>query len=325
MLMNFAVDLIGVPFDLGGGRSGARYGPDSFARSCLPQELSRVGFASRYYDLGAKWGIVEAFNTLRTPSGLVHYEREVAQMAKIVSARTVATILAGRFPVVLGGDHSISIGSIGGALHSSVLSGRKLGLVWIDAHLDAHTHLTTPSHRAHGLPLATLLGYGPKRLVECANAVTYGVDKGRRKRIGTTLSPLHVIHIGAGEDHCEPEEYAFFEKHSIPQFSRKHLRQEGWSALYSSLQEICDSVDLLWVSLDLDSIDRSIAPGVYYPNPNGLRREEVLELAAVIAASGKLCGVDLMEYNPQFEQLDKDGNPITVRTATEFLLRLLGK
>lgn len=323
--MNVKVDLIGVPFDLGGGRSGARYGPDALIQSGLIEELKEVGISSRYHDLRVLGEIKEAFDTTRIARGQVHFEHEVAQVARLVSVHTFTSLRRGHLPVVIGGDHSISIGSVGAALHPEFLCGRTLGLVWIDAHLDAHTHLTTHSSRAHGLPLATLLGYGPRRFLECVHAITPGARIGRHSRVCTALSPLNVMHIGCGEDHCELEEYAFFEKHHIPQFSRKYLQEEGWSTLFTSLQEISHRVDYLWVSLDLDSLDHSIAPGVYYPNPHGLLREEILALAAVLSDSRKVCGIDIMEYNPQFEKLDESGRAITARTATEFLLRLLGK
>lgn len=326
MLMNSLIDLIGVPFDLGGGQSGARHGPDKLIHSGLMEDLARVGIASRYYNLREQGEIREAFDTTRIPCGRVHYEHEVAQVANLVGARTFAALRLGRLPVILGGDHSISIGSVGAALHSDMLSSGTLGLVWIDAHLDAHTHLTTYSHRAHGLPLATLLGHGPRKLLECAHAITYTLSAGgRRRRTSTALSPLHVMHIGRGEGHCESEEYDFFEQQHIPRFSRRYLHEEGWSALWSGLQELCDAVDFLWVSLDLDSLDRSIAPGVYYQNPDGLLQGEILELATILSRSGKLRGVDIMEYNPQYERQDENGRAITARTATKFLLRLLGK
>lgn len=323
--MNLKVDLLGVPFDLGGGRSGARYGPDALIRSGLIEELKATGVSSRYHDLRVQGEIKKAFDTTRVAHGRVHFEHEVAEVAGLVSVYTFASLRRRHLPVVLGGDHSISIGSVGAALHPEFLCGRTLGLVWIDAHLDAHTHLTTHSCRAHGLPLATLLGYGPRRFLNCVHSSIRDSRTDKRRRTNTALSPLDVIHIGRGEDHCESEEHAFFEEHQIPQFSRKYLQEEGWSALFASLQEIAHRVDHLWVSLDLDSLDNSIAPGVYYPNPNGLLREEILSLASVLSHSGKVCGIDIMEYNPQFEKLDEAGRAITAHTATEFLLQLLGK
>lgn len=320
--MKLEVDLIGVPFDLGGGRSGAREGPNAFMSSCFTQDIASVGATIRYYDLRAQGGIIEAFDTTRDPEGDVYYEREVAQVAKLLSVRTCKTLFAGRLPVVLGGDHSISIGSVGGAIHHSVSLERKLGLVWIDAHLDAHTHLTTKSHRAHGLPLATLLGCGPDEFVRTANAIRY--DRITGCKIGASLSPLHVIHIGAGEEHCEEEEYAFFAEHHVPEFSRKHLKQNGLFVLEHELRLLADSVDSIWVSLDLDALDSSIAPGVYYPNQDGLLQSEILYIAQCISRSGKLCGVDIMEYNPQFDRADKDGKPLTIEIATKFLQQLLG-
>ncbi|OGZ19434.1 MAG: hypothetical protein A2494_01480 [Candidatus Lloydbacteria bacterium RIFOXYC12_FULL_46_25] len=322
--MHSQVDLIGVPFDLGGGCSGARDGPRAFVDLGLLQDLAHASMISRYYDLREQGGMREIFNGTSTPSGRVHFQYEVAQVAKLVSVRTFDTLRLGRIPVVLGGDHSISIGSIGAALHAAALLEKRLGVVWIDAHLDAHTHLTTHSHRAHGLPLATLLGHGPEEFVECARMGINGKRIGSYCEASLSLSPSHVIHLGRGEDHCESEEYAFFEKLCIPEFSRKHLHEEGWSGLYASLRDLCARVDLLWVSLDLDSLDHSIAPGVYYPNPNGLLREEVLSLASTLAASGKLCGVDLMEYNPQFEKRNDDGRALTAGVASDFLLCLLG-
>ena len=322
--MSKSVDLIGVPFDLGGGRSGARGGPEAFRRSGMIPALERAHISVRYQNIQEQSECPGVFDSLRKPRGRVYYEKEVAAVTRLVGARTFASLRLGHLPVVLGGDHSLSIGSIGAMLHPDILRGRTLGLVWIDAHYDAHTHLTTHSHRAHGLPLATLLGYGPRSLMPRGRKIRVETASGRsiRQAPRSLLSPGNVLHIGAGTDNCESEEDEFFETHGIPRFSRAYLQKEGWGSLWDALCALL-CVDLLWVSLDLDAIDGSFAPGVYYRNPDGLLREELLLLASRIADSGKLCGVDIMEYNPKAEEFDVQGNSLTAGLATEFLLQIL--
>ena len=170
-----------------------RYGPDALICSGS-LKLGYGGDFESHQNLRVRENL--SIDTTRVARGKVHYEHEVAQVVRLVSAHTFASLRHGHIPVVLGGDHSISIGSVGAALHPEFLRGRTFGLVWIDAHLDAHTHLTTPSRRAHGLPLATLLGYGPRKLLECIHSVTPSSYAGRRTRC--SMLSANVIHVGCG-------------------------------------------------------------------------------------------------------------------------------
>lgn len=303
-----SIDVIGVPFDLGGGKSGVDSGPDALVASGFLNVLGESGHTVSYKDLSKISDCPYLFTSSLPPHGKVQYAKEVAYVAESLCARTFASLRVGHTPVILGGDHSIAIGSIGAALAPGLLQGKRLGLVWIDAHYDAHTAATTPSGHANGMPLATLLGRGSRVLRH---------PIGNRK-----IRPEHVLHIGAGKADCEPEEIALFTKLKIPFFDQERLRREGWMPIDQALSSLARFVDYIWVSFDLDALNRMWAPGVAFPNKAGLDRNRVLWLADRLAMTRKIIGVDIVEHTSAQEEYDS-GRPRTATFASMFASRLL--
>lgn len=300
------IDLLGVPSEAG-AQNGTSGGPQALSTPLISR-LAGAGFFARYRDLGEHACFPKTVQSLRTPRGKVYCQKEVAQAADITAPYTHASLARGCMPFVLGGDHSIAIGSGRGALEFANAQGKKLGLLWIDAHYDAHTHKTTHSHNANGMPLATLLGYGPRVF----------------RPINQAFLPKHVLHLGAGETDCEPEERALLEMLGVTTISARQFHKEQLVLAWKALSSFLERVDLIWVSFDLDAADRSLTPAVHLRSDGGLTRPELLWIAGHVANSGKLCGADVVEYKPGAEEYDDEGVGTTARFAGDFLLRLLG-
>lgn len=298
--------LLGVPSEMG-ALNGTAKGPEAFQLS-FRRLFSDVGQIMTYENIGENVGFYDMEKLPRRSRGRVHRKKHVALVADLTAMRTYALLSAGRLPIVLGGDHSVSIGSCRGALEFASGQEKKIGLIWIDAHYDAHTEKTTRSHHANGMPLATLLGYGPRAF----------------RRPPYIFSPEQVIHLGAGNADCEPEEKALLDKLGVETFSAKALQENPIPAWIRTLA-LVDRSDLVWVSFDLDAVDRRFAPGVHLPSDGGLDRRLLLWLAEYMQVSQKLLGVDVMEYKPANDEFTEDGEGKTARLAVDVLLKLLGK
>lgn len=271
--------------------------------------LRTSGHAVSYKDLSVISEGACCFTSTNPPRGKVKYAEEVAYVISSLSARTFASLRVGHTPLVLGGDHSIAIGSIGAALTSDLFVGQRLGVVWIDAHYDAHTAKTTSSGHVNGMPLATLLGKGTRTL--------------RRPISNRKISPLHVLHVGAGKADCEPEEIALFQKLDIPCFDQARLRNGGWLPVLQALHVLARSVEHIWVSFDLDAVNQRWAPGVAFPNKAGLDRNSLLWFAERLALTKKIIGADIVEHTAQREEYDVCGRPKTAMLAAEFAQRIM--
>jgi arginase len=307
--MRRSIDVIGVPFDLGGGKSGVDSGPEALVASGFLSVLQSSGHNVSYRDLSKISACSYRFSSLDPPQGKVQYLKELIYVLESLCVRTFASLRVGHAPIILGGDHSIAIGSIGAALAPGILDGKRLGVVWIDAHYDAHTAATTSSGHANGMPLATLLGRGTHQL---------------RRPIGyRSIRPEHLLHIGAGKADCEPEEIALFAKLGIPCFDQERLQSGGWMPVYQAIRSLALAVDYIWVSFDIDSVNERWAPGVAFPNKFGIDDKGLFWLADRLALTGKVIGADIVEHTKDREKYDAEGRPKTAMLATEFARRIL--
>ena len=297
--------LLGVPSEMG-ALNGTSGGPQALL-SPLRALFSAVGQIMVYENVGENTVFHEIRKLPLRSRGKVHRKKHVAMVADLTASRTGALLSEGRIPLVLGGDHSVAMGSARGALEFARREGKKIGLIWIDAHYDAHTEKTTQSGNANGMPLASLLGFGPHAFRHPRHA----------------FRPEEVVHLGAGATDCEPEEKALLDTLGVELFSAEALRRDpipAWIAILA----LVDRVDLVWVSLDLDAVDHAFAPGVHLPSDGGLDRTLLLWLAGHmgVGMSGKLCGVDIMEYKPASDEFDSKGRGKTAILATDFLREL---
>ncbi len=225
--------------------------------------------------------------------------REVARLGARLAEEVAASLAEGVFPIVVGGDHTCALGTWSGAWRA--LSGEgPLGLLWIDAHLDAHTPETSPSGALHGMPLACLLGYGNPALTGCGGP-------------GPKLDPARVCLVGARS--FEPEEAALLLRLGVRVFGMAEVRRRGLDEVLDEAASICARGSAgFGLSVDLDAFEPEEAPGVGTPAPGGLRAEEAVRALFRIADDARLFVLEVAELNPR---LDPHGR--TVRLAQRLI------
>ena len=201
------------------------------------------------------------------------------------------------FPIVVGGDHSISIGSVSGTKMAE--PDKRLGVIWIDAHADLHTPLTTPSGNVHGMPLALLMDIeNPQNRKNRPKVYTMDTWD-RLKKIGTRgpkLIPRDLVFIGLRD--LEAEEQALIDQHNIKVITVKDLREKGAAAIVAEVFGYLSECDRLHVSFDVDSLDPSISVGTGTPVPEGLSVVEAKDLLSGLCADEKTATLDVVEINP---------------------------
>jgi arginase len=218
-----------------------------------------------------------------------------AELCTRLAERVRLTLAAGRFPLVVGGDHSCAIGSWSGVHHW--LDGRgPLGLIWLDAHMDSHTFATTPSGALHGMPLACLLGHGEPALTSI---------------LGTApkLRPEHVCLLGVR--HYESGEAALLQRLGVRVISMEEVRERGLAATLDEAIRIARNATAgFGVSLDLDVLDPTEEPGVGSPAPGGIKCHELAQALHRLRGDPALLAMEIVEYNPH-----RDRDHLTARAA----------
>ena len=313
--MTRIIDVIGVPFAHGGATSGPMHGPESLMQFGLLPALAALARVVSYTDLSQLTEDQTTFFGPRIERGRIHNEAALMEMSRLAAARVFVSHRLHKFPIILGGDHSVSIGTLSEYLDPSISSGRRVGLLWIDAHYDAHTDRTSRSHHSNGMPLATALGRGRRSLGH------YRVVDGQKQRL--VFRPEDVLHIGAGEMDCEPEEEALLQKLSVKTVRMSDIHESGITAFVTPLQGFLDAVDDVILTIDLDAIRKDFAPAVSFPSEAGLLPSHLFMMARMIAQSKKIRQIEIMEYNPDVEQYANDGAPITAHLVFALLAQLL--
>lgn len=234
------IDIIGVPIDLGAGRRGVDMGPSAIRYAHLQQELEKLG-----YEVHDKGNVeVPIAETCNVNEPKLRYIDCIVPMARRTAGAVATSIQAGRFPVVLGGDHSIALGSIRGAARQ-----RKIGVLWVDAHADFNTPETTPSGNIHGMPLAALCGYGDRRLVQLWEETVPVID------------PRRVAIIGARD--LDSGEKPLLREAGVLVMGMEQIDRMGmFEAVSKAIAHISQDVDGIYLSFDLDSLEPRHAPGV---------------------------------------------------------------
>ena len=291
------IDIIGVPIDLGADRRGVDMGPSAIRYAQLHQKLKELG-----YTLEDKGNIeVPILETCQITDPRLKYLDCIIPMGRRIAGEVAASIQGGHFPLVLGGDHSLSVGSIRGAAKY-----KKLGVIWVDAHADFNTAETTPSGNIHGMPLAALCGLGDPRLV-CLWDETPPV-----------IDPKRVAVIGARD--LDLGEKRNLREAGVMVQSMEQIDRIGMvTALEKAVERISRDVDGIYISFDMDALDPRHAPGVGTPVPGGLTFREAHLACEVIAETGKLVGMDIVEVNPILDVQNQ-----TALLAVEFIRSALG-
>uniref|UniRef100_Q47D78 Arginase n=1 Tax=Dechloromonas aromatica (strain RCB) TaxID=159087 RepID=Q47D78_DECAR len=225
----------------------------------------------------------------------------IAELCRHLADEVALTLRADEFPVVIGGDHSIAIGTWSGLAR---VLGQPFGLLWIDAHLDSHTPETSYSGAVHGMPLACLLGRGDKRLLNI------GLN-------GPQVSAAHTVILGPRS--YEPEELEFLQRMGVRIIDSEEIQLRGFAAcLDEAIAIVAGAPAGFGVTLDLDAIDPRSAPGVGSPEPDGLTSYDVLTAMHWIAAQAGLKALEIVEYNP-----DRDRHGTTAALISNMIEQIL--
>lgn len=225
----------------------------------------------------------------------------VAELCRHLADEVGQALVENAFPLVIGGDHSVAIGTWGGVAR---FVGQPLGLLWIDAHLDSHTPETSYSGAIHGMPLACLLGRGDKRLLHI------GLP-------GVQVSAAHTVVLGPRS--YEPEEMDFLKAQGVRIFEREEILRRGFAECANAALEIVAGAPAgFGVTLDLDVLDPALAPGVGSPEPDGQGVGEVRAVLRRVSGMAGLRALEIVEYNP-----DRDRHGITADLISDLIAEIL--
>jgi len=292
------IGLLGVPLDLGAGRRGTDMGPSAIRIAGLARRLERNGFP--IHDHG--YVATAAPETRAHGDAKLRFGDPIAHTCIRLRDRVAAILRGQEFPVVLGGDHSIAMGSVAGAA-SHV---GELGLLWIDAHADLNTPETTPSGNVHGMPLAVLLGRGDPDLLAIA-----GTEPAVKVE-HTAILGLRDVDSGEAER---------IRRLGITVHTMKDIDERGiGTCIKEALATVTNGTDAFHVSLDMDALDPEIAPGVGTPVPGGLTYREAHLACELAADTKKLVSLDVVEVNPILDERNRTG-----KLAVDLVLSALGK
>ncbi len=292
------IGIIGASLDLGAGKRGTNMGPVAIREAGVNKRLMALGYEiNDFGDIEVKQSIIE-----KHPNPKLKYLDEILESNTLLANSVDRIIEDGYFPLILGGDHSISIGSLAGVAKHK----KNLGLIWYDAHGDMNTDQTTPSGNIHGMPLAVHLGLGNQSLTQIGNYTP-------------KVKPEHVVIIGARD--LDLQERELIRQTGIKVYTMHEIDRMGMATVMEeALQIVTTGTDGLHLSLDLDGLDPLYAPGVGTPVIGGLTYRESHLAMEMIAESGALTSCEFVEVNPI---LDREN--ITAKTAVGLIGSLFGE
>lgn len=293
--MGRAMRIIGVPLDLGQNKRGVDMGPAALRYAGLAEKLTALGH--RVIDGG---NIAVPLRETLAAETTQHYLPSIAEVCRLTYEAAQQAVASGETPLFLGGDHSLSIGSIGGVSHHS-----PCGLFWIDAHADFNTPQSTTSGNVHGMTLAALMGEGYPELVDVGRA-------------GPKLTPGDVVMIAIRD--LDPGERVRLQESGITVYTMRDIDERGIGAVVREGLERLEQHHRLHVSIDMDCLEPQIGPGVGTPSPGGLSWHEAQLMMELIADCGCCCSMDIVEINPILDRLNA-----TAGLATELAASLFGK
>ena len=297
-----AIQIIGVPMDLGAGRRGVDMGPSAL-------RIARVG--QKLKDLGHKVG---DFGNI--PVGLAEASRpadlkqkhlpQIVEACGHLAKATYNALKAGEIPLVLGGDHSIAVGTVAGATRFFHEKNQKIGLIWLDAHADINTPETSLSGNVHGMPLAAVLGFGAKGLLDLGPQIPM-------------IDPNNAVLIGIRD--LDPAEKEMVRKVGIKAYTMRDIDELGLRKIMDEAVRIATTGTAgFHCSMDVDWLDPSIAPGVGTPVAGGGTYREGHLAMEIVSDSGKMLSLEVTEVNPVLDQANK-----TAEAASEMICSAFGK
>ena len=294
------VSLIGVPTDIGAGHRGARMGPEALRIAGLGEAL-----AARGVDVIDRGNLAGPSNPWLPPTDGYRHLEEVVAWNRLLMEAVEAELDAGRMPITLGGDHCLGVGSITAVANHCRRTGKKLRILWLDAHADFNTHEVTPSGNLHGMPVACLCGLGPAPLVHLGGHVP-------------AIQPEQIRQIGIRS--VDPGEKRLVKDYGLDIYDMRYIDEVGMKRAMEEALEGVDEDTHLHVSFDVDFLDPSIAPGVGTTVPGGPNYREAQLVMEMIADTGRMGSLDIVELNPAFDEHNK-----TAILAVDLVESLFGK
>ena len=294
------VSLIGAPTDVGAGTRGASMGPEALRVAGLQAALQAHGL--EVSDLGNLAGPANPW--LPAEAGYRHLA-QVQAWNEAVHAAVHGELARGRLPILLGGDHSLAIGSISAVARHCREQGLRLRVLWLDAHADFNTSALTPTGNLHGMPVAVLCGHGPAELTTLGGTAP-------------ALQPRWIRQIGIRS--VDPGEKRFVHEQGLEVFDMRFVDEHGMRHAMELALATLDARTHLHVSFDVDFLDPGIAPGVGTTVPGGPTYREAQLCMEMIADTGRLGSLDVMELNPALDLRNQ-----TATLAVDLIESLFGK
>jgi arginase len=298
--MNNQVSLIGVPTDIGAGARGASMGPEALRVANIVPILRARGL-----DVQDRGNLSGPANPWLPPVNGYRHLAEVATWNRSLHEAVYVELKTGRLPIVLGGDHCLGIGSISAVARHCREAGRKLRVIWLDAHADFNTSTLTPSGNIHGMPVACLCGFGPQELVEIGGHVP-------------AIQARWVRQVGIRS--VDEGEKRFVHEQDLEVFDMRYIDEMGMRAAMELALALVDADTHLHVSFDVDFLDPDIAPGVGTTVSGGPTYREAQLCMEMIADTGRMASLDVMELNPALDQRNR-----TADVAVDLIESLFGK
>ena len=301
-MRNSHIAIIGVPLDLGAGRRGVDRGPSAVRVANLNARLVEIGF--EVDDLGN----VPVAQPEGHPEGKpeAKYLPQITQTCTHLAELVQKQLAAGKRPLILGGDHSLAVGTVSGVSKHLRERGEKLGMIWIDAHTDMNTPATSPSGNVHGMPLACCIGLGPKELTDI-----FGYSP--------KVAPENVALVGIRS--VDGDERNNVQKSGVHAFTMRDIDERGMRWVIEESIKIAGAGTAgIHVSLDMDAVDPREAPGVGTPVRGGITYREAHLAMEILADSGRMTSMEVVEVNPVIDEVNR-----TAVLAVELVMSAMGK
>jgi arginase len=296
------IRIIGVPMDLGASRRGVDMGPSALRVAGLQARIKQLGH--QVEDIGNI--------SVKQPEEMSYGEKrakylgEIAEACKDLGEAVEKSLVEGFLPLVLGGDHSIAVGAVSGVATHFRKEKKEVGYIWLDAHGDMNTPESSPSGNVHGMPLASVMGYGPPELTELMG-------------FKPKVQPQNIVLVGVRD--LDSQEKKLVKKSGVHVFTMRDIDERGMREVMSdALKYAMDDTGGIAVSLDMDFVDPSDAPGVGTPVRGGVTYREAHLAMEMIADSEAMVSLEIVEINPVIDEHNR-----TALLGVELVLSGLGK
>ena len=302
MLRQSTIAIIGAPMDLGSGRRGVDMGPSAIRVANIHSRVASLGY--KVEDLGN----VAVEQAESSPAGpkRARYLAQIAETCLRLAEKVERAAGQGKVPLVLGGDHSIAAGSISGIANHFHRRGEKIGVIWVDAHADMNTPQTSPSGNVHGMPLACLIGKGPKELTHL-----FGY--------APKVDPRNVALVGLRA--VDDLEAPHVKKSGVRAFTMRDIDEKGLPRVMAEAIDIASAGTAgIHLSFDMDSVDPDEAPGVGTPVRGGITYREAHLAMELLSDTARLVSLEVVEVNPVLDIANR-----TADLAVELMMSALGK